>query len=132
MHIFGRDRPRASLPNSIELLARGYLRKCEPPCSHPGELRSAIGAAEPVGVVVDANGRLAAITPTPVPDVVVAFSTTLHAASALTVVLNQAPVLMLDRVLEPPLCAALVDHWQRGNKLVDGVASIVGANRADA
>ena len=95
-----------------------------------GELRSAVGAARPVGVVVDANGRVAAIMPTPVPDVVVALATTLYAASAPTVVLNQAPV--LDRVLEPPLCAALVDHWQRGNKLVDGVASIVGANRADA
>lgn len=85
-----------------------------------------------MGVVVDANGRLAAIMPTSVPDVVVALATTLYAASAPTVVLNQAPVLMLDRVLEPPLCAALVDHWQQGNKLVDGVASIVGANRADA
>jgi hypothetical protein len=69
--------------------------------------------------------------PTPVPDVVVALATTLYAASAPIVVLNQAPVLMLDRVLEPALCAALVDHWQQGNKLVDGVASAVGANRAD-
>lgn len=97
-----------------------------------GELRSAAGAAGPVGVVVDANGRLAAIVPTPALDVVVSLATTLYAASAPTVVLNQAPVLMLDRVLEPTLCSALVDHWQQGNKLVDGVASVVAANRADA
>jgi hypothetical protein len=44
----------------------------------------------------------------------------------------EAPVLLVERILEPTLCRALMDHWRRGEKPADGVASALGANRADA
>jgi len=47
------------------------------------------------------------------------------------VVRAQAPVLLLERLVEPTLCQAPIDHWRRGNKLVDGVASVAGASIAD-
>ena len=35
----------------------------------------------------------------------------------------QAPALMIPDVLEPALCAALMDYWQTGDKMVNAVAS---------
>lgn len=95
-----------------------------------GELGRAVGATGPLAIVVDASGRLA-LLPSPSPDAVVAQATHLHMASTPAVVRAQAPVLLLDRLLEPALCQALIDHWRRGDKLADGVASASGASVAD-
>lgn len=43
----------------------------------------------------------------------------------------QAPVLLLDWLLEPALCQVLIDHWWRGDKSADGVASASGASVVD-
>ena len=96
-----------------------------------GELGRAVGATGPLAIVVDASGRLAALLPSPSPDGVVALATHLYMASTPAVVRAQAPVLLLDRLLEPALCQALIGHWRRGDKLADGVASASGASVAD-
>ncbi len=96
-----------------------------------GELGRAVGATGPLAIVVDASGRLAAQLPSPSPDGVVALATRLFKASTPTVVRAQAPVLLLDQLLEPALCQALIDHWRRSDKLVGGVASASGASVAD-
>lgn len=96
------------------------------------ELRRAVAATAPSAVVVDAAGRLAALIQAPTPGGIVALATQLFEASAPTVTQAQAPVLLLDKVVEVSLCDALIDHWRRGEKLSDSVASVAGASTANA
>jgi len=72
-----------------------------------GELSRAVGASGPLAIVVDAASRVAAVLPQPTPDVVAARVTQLYAASLPAVVHAQAPVLLLERVVEPGLCRTL-------------------------
>jgi predicted 2-oxoglutarate/Fe(II)-dependent dioxygenase YbiX len=88
-----------------------------------GELGRAFGAAGPLAIVVDAAGRVAAVLPEPVPELVASLVTQLHAASAPVVVRAGAPVLMLDRVVEPDLCRDLLGYWHRNDKVADRVGS---------
>jgi predicted 2-oxoglutarate/Fe(II)-dependent dioxygenase YbiX len=97
-----------------------------------GDFGRAFGVDGPTAVVVDASGRLAAISQRPDPESIVALVQALHAATDAQVVTAQAPVLLVDHVVEPVLCAGLIDHWHRGGKLADGVASAAGASNADA
>jgi predicted 2-oxoglutarate/Fe(II)-dependent dioxygenase YbiX len=97
-----------------------------------GDFDRALGIAGPTAVLVDASGRLAAIVPQPDPDSIATRVHALHAETDAHVVTAQAPVLLVDRAVEPVLCAALIDHWHRGGKLADGVASAAGASNADA
>lgn len=97
-----------------------------------GDFGRALGVDGQAAVVVDAGGRLAAIVQRPDPRSIATHMQALHAATDAQVVTAQAPVLLVDRVVEPALCAALIDHWQRGGKLADGVASSAGASNADA
>ena len=62
----------------------------------------------------------------------VALATTLFDASMPAVVQAQAPVLLLDKVVEPSLCDKLIDHWRRGDKRMDSVASAAAASSASA
>lgn len=96
-----------------------------------GELNRAVGSTGPLAIVVDASGRLAARLPAPTPHGVIDLATRLYAASTPAVVRMQAPVLLLDQLLEPALCQALIDHWHRGRKSANGVASASGASIAD-
>jgi predicted 2-oxoglutarate/Fe(II)-dependent dioxygenase YbiX len=97
-----------------------------------GELVRAVGAAVPAAVVVDACGRLAAVLGPPTVEAVATVVGRLHATTAPSVVCAQAPVLLVERAVDAALCRALIEHWQHGEKLADGVASRAGANRADA
>ena len=56
-------------------------------------------------------------------DVVESGAQRLYDGSTPDVVRAQAPVLLLEGVLEPTLCRALMDHWRRSDKLADGVVS---------
>jgi predicted 2-oxoglutarate/Fe(II)-dependent dioxygenase YbiX len=96
------------------------------------DLGRAVGMTGRCAVVVDAGGRLAALVPEPTPDGIVALATRLFDASAPALVQAQAPVLLLDKVVEPSLCDKLIDHWRRGDKLKDGVASAAAASSANA
>ena len=96
------------------------------------DLGRAVGVTGPCAVVVDAGGRLAALVPEPTPDGIVALATRLFDASAPAVVQAQAPVLLLDKVVEPSLCDKLIDHWRRGDKRTDSVASSAAASSANA
>jgi predicted 2-oxoglutarate/Fe(II)-dependent dioxygenase YbiX len=95
-------------------------------------LRRTVGEAGPIALVVDINGRLAEILREPTADAVLASAMQLHGATTATVVRAQAPVLLVPRVAEPSLCDALIEHWRRGAKLADNVASSAGASKADA
>jgi predicted 2-oxoglutarate/Fe(II)-dependent dioxygenase YbiX len=110
----------------------------EVPDNHPswlldpaGKLGRTVGATGPLAIVVDALGRLAALLPAPTPDGIAVVATRLYMASAPVVVQAQAPVLLLERLVEPTLCQALMEHWWRGDKLAGGVASVAGASVAD-
>jgi predicted 2-oxoglutarate/Fe(II)-dependent dioxygenase YbiX len=91
-----------------------------------GELGRAFGATGPVAVVVDASGRVAAVLSPPTPDAVEALVASLYAASTPTVVQAKAPVLLVDRVVEPAMCARLIDYWQAGKKFLNEVGSESG------
>lgn len=93
-----------------------------------GILGRTVGATGPLAIVVDAAGRLVVRLPAPTPDGVPVMATRLYMASTPAVVRAQAPVLLLERLVEPTLCQALIDHWRRGDKLADGVASASGAS----
>jgi predicted 2-oxoglutarate/Fe(II)-dependent dioxygenase YbiX len=91
-----------------------------------GELGHAFGATGPLAIVVDTAGRVAALLPTPTPDAVAALATRLYMASTPAVVQAKAPVLLLERVVEPPLCQTLIEYWQQGEKLANEVGSAAG------
>jgi predicted 2-oxoglutarate/Fe(II)-dependent dioxygenase YbiX len=91
-----------------------------------GELGRAFGATGPIAIIVDAAGRVAAVLPLPTLDGVVALATRLYAASAPTVVRAKAPVLLLERVMEPGLCQTLMEYWQRGDQVANRVGASTG------
>jgi predicted 2-oxoglutarate/Fe(II)-dependent dioxygenase YbiX len=96
-----------------------------------GDLGRAIGASN-AAIIIDASGVLAAIVRDPTPEAVAAIVARLHGASEPGIVQGHAPVLLIDRAIDNDLCTALIEHWGRGNKLADGVASAGGASQADA
>ncbi|MPZ31050.1 MAG: hypothetical protein GEV13_08645 [Rhodospirillales bacterium] len=97
-----------------------------------GDLARAVGVTGPAAVVVDAGGRLAAVMPRPSYEGAASILERLHAAVTPGTVQFQAPVLLVERVLDPALCTRLMEHWQRGEKRADGVASAAGAAHAHA
>jgi predicted 2-oxoglutarate/Fe(II)-dependent dioxygenase YbiX len=97
----------------------------------PGELVQAFDAIPPTLVVIDACGRLVLVRNGAALDDAEACAAVAFAASPCGRVRTQPPVLLIDRVLEPELCQALIDHWQGGDKLADGVASAQGMRTAD-
>ena len=91
-----------------------------------GELGRAFGSTGPLAIIVDAAGRVAALLPAPAQDDVVSAARRLYRASAPVVVQAKAPVLLLERVVEPSLCRALIEYWQRGDKVANQVGSPAG------
>ena len=91
-----------------------------------GELLHAFGASEPLAIVVDAAGRVVAVVPHPTSGDVASRVTQLYRASTPAVIHAQAPVLLLERVVESDLCAALIDYWQHHDKLANRVGSAEG------
>lgn len=103
------------------------------PCSHPswlldrrGELAQAFGATGSLAVLVDAAGRVAALLPEPTAEGVAATAMNLYRASLPQVVPSQAPVLAIDRIIEPAFCQTLIEYWQRGHKVANSVGSGTG------
>jgi predicted 2-oxoglutarate/Fe(II)-dependent dioxygenase YbiX len=88
-----------------------------------GGLAAMLGATPPALVVGNARGRLHAVTGDMRPEAALAIAQTLHAAQPEGRLAAQAPVLMVDGVLEPALRQRLIAHWQAGSKLTDGVAA---------
>lgn len=97
-----------------------------------GDLARAVGVTCPAAVVVDSGDRLAAVMPGPSVQDAALVLERLHAAVTPGTVQFQAPVLLVERVLEPQLCTRLIEHWQCGEKRADGVASAAGAVSAHA
>lgn len=96
------------------------------------DLARAVGVAGPAAVIVDAAGRLASIMLRPTGESAASVVRNLYAASPPRTVQRQAPVLLVERVLEPEFCVRLMEHWRQGEKRTDGVASAAGASAADS
>lgn len=103
------------------------------PCRYPswlidlrGELARAFGATGRLAILVDAAGRVAALLPEPTADSVAAAASQLYRATLPEVVPGQAPVLSIERVIEPALCRTLIEFWQRGHKVANSVGSDTG------
>jgi predicted 2-oxoglutarate/Fe(II)-dependent dioxygenase YbiX len=91
-----------------------------------GELDRAFASNGPLAIIVDAAGRVAKVMAQPTPDAVKARVTQLYTASQPAVVQAKAPVLLLERVVDPSLCRTLIDYWQRGDKLSNTVGGPQG------
>src|SRR5215216_31125 len=91
-----------------------------------GELGRAFGASGPLAVIVDAAGRVAEVLPQPTSDAIAARVTQLYAASQPAVVQAKAPVLLLERVVEPQLCRTLIGYWRRHDKVSNTVGGLHG------
>jgi 2OG-Fe(II) oxygenase superfamily len=91
-----------------------------------GELGGAFASNGPLAIIVDAAGRVAEVLPQPTPDAVAARVTQLYAASQPAVVQAKAPVLLLERVVDPGLCRTLIDYWQCKDKVSNTVGSLQG------
>jgi predicted 2-oxoglutarate/Fe(II)-dependent dioxygenase YbiX len=114
LHIVSRIAPATPYPYPSWLLDRG------------NELARAFSAEGPLAILVDAADRVAALVAAPAPDTVIAWASRLYASTAPEVVRAKAPVLMLERVVEPELCRRLVDHWRHGGKMENRVGSASG------
>ena len=66
------------------------------------------------------------VLPQPTPDAIAARVTQLYAASQPAVVQAKAPVLLLERVVDPGLCRTLIDYWQRKDKISNTVGGLHG------
>ncbi|MPZ30634.1 MAG: hypothetical protein GEV13_06505 [Rhodospirillales bacterium] len=66
------------------------------------------------------------VLPQPTPDVLAARVTQLDAVSLPAVVHARAPVLLLERVVEPGLCRTLIDYRQRHDKVSNTVGGPQG------
>ena len=88
-----------------------------------GELGAAFGASGPLAILVDPAGRVAGVLADPAPDAVAALAAQLYESTSEQVVRAKAPVLLLERVVEPVLCRALIEYWAKGDKLANVVGS---------
>ena len=91
-----------------------------------GELSRAFASNGPLAIIVDAAGRVADVLRQPTPDAVAARVTQLYAASQPAVVQAKAPVLLLERVVEPDLCRTLIGYWQLHDKVSNTVGGLEG------
>ena len=114
LHFVGGASPQGADMAASWLLDRG------------GELSRAFGATGPLAIIVDAAGRVAALVPQPTADAVEAEAVRLYAASPSSIVQARAPVLLLERVIEPAMCQTLIEYWQGGVKLANTVGSNAG------
>lgn len=90
------------------------------------ELARTFAAAGPLAIVVDASNRVASLLASPTPIDVVDCVSRLYASTVPEVVQAKAPILMLDRVVEPDLCRRLIDYWRHGDKIENRVGSMSG------
>lgn len=91
-----------------------------------GEFAAAFGVTAPAAVVVDLSDRVAAVLQPPALAAVLGEVASLHAAAAPQRMEARAPVLLLERVVEPPLRQSLLQYWQRSEKLVNRVGTLGG------
>lgn len=91
-----------------------------------GEMSRAFASNGPLAIIVDAADRVAEVLPQPTPDAVAARVTQLYTASQPAVVQAKAPVLLLERVVDPSLCRTLIDCWQRNDKVSNTLGSLQG------
>ena len=131
----------AILPQLHALEAMAYAVIAAPPGPSPSDAVAVLfdpqnliappfGLTGPGIVVYDAGRRLAAVLPDRAFAAAVQVCERLFVATRPQTVQRQAPVLVLPGVIEPPLCAALIAYWERGDKKSDAVAT--GDGRDDA
>jgi len=74
-------------------------------------------------LVVDRHRCLVAVVPGPDFEAALAICQQLHEQTQPRIVLNQAPVLLIEKVLDPELCHALIEYWTANDKTADRVSS---------
>ena len=107
-------------PSPAEALSSSWIVDAK------GELARAVGGREPLALVVDSAGRIADILAEPTAEQVTAIAGQLHGATSPTVIRAQAPVLLLERVADRPLCQALIDYWRGRDKLTNTIDAARG------
>jgi predicted 2-oxoglutarate/Fe(II)-dependent dioxygenase YbiX len=91
-----------------------------------GEVAQAFATTPPFAIVVDAGGRISAVLPSPGVESILREVSRLYRSSNPLVVHAQAPVLLLERVLDHDHCRRLIECWQTGKKRNDEVGSAAG------
>jgi predicted 2-oxoglutarate/Fe(II)-dependent dioxygenase YbiX len=91
-----------------------------------GELERAFGASGSLAILVDPAGRVASLLAEPTPDAVRKLAEQLFNSTSPQVVQAKAPVLLIERVVEPGLCHTLIKYWQGREKLANTVGSESG------
>lgn len=87
------------------------------------QVAALFGITAPGIAIIGADGRLSRKMSIDELDQVADHCTALFSASAPEIIRAQAPVLVVDRVLEPELCDRLIQYWQDGEKRADGVST---------
>ena len=95
------------------------------------ELARAFGGGEALVIFVDSAGRVAGVLTEPTAEQLVAQAERLFRATPTAVIQSQAPVLLLERVADEALCRALIDYWERHDKLTNTIDA-PGGNVASA
>ncbi len=93
-----------------------------------GDVLPAFGGKECM-VIIDPGGRIAAVRPREALGEVIDFCRRLYTDGPQDVVQRHAPVLLVEQVLEPALCRQLIEYWEAGEKIADGVASTDHGNQ---
>lgn len=91
-----------------------------------GELGRAFGVTGPTAIMVDALGRVASVVPAPTPDGVAALAMHFYQATEPALVVAKAPVMFLERVMEPDFCQTLMEYWRTGNQVANRVGAASG------
>jgi predicted 2-oxoglutarate/Fe(II)-dependent dioxygenase YbiX len=95
------------------------------------ELAQAFGGGEARVIFVDSAGRVAGVLAQPTAEQLAAEAERLFRATPTAVIQSQAPVLLLERVADEALCRALIDYWERHDKLTNTIDA-AGGNVASA
>ncbi len=88
-----------------------------------GELASAFGVQSPAIVVIGADTRLKGVLPGHDLGGACALVDRLHRATSADRIVAQAPVALVEDVLELQLCQRLISFWERGRQESDVVSS---------
>jgi len=118
LHVVTTAAPAHSLPVSWLIDARNDLAR-------------AFAGSEPLVILADSAGRVAHILAEPTAEQLAELAERLFRATPTAVIQSQAPVLLLERVVDDELCKALIAYWEGREKLTNTIDA-PGGNIASA
>ena len=120
LHVVTTATPEASISGQVSWLIDAK-----------SELARAFGGGEALVIFVDSAGRGAGLLAEPTAEQLAAEAERLFRVTPTAVIQSQAPVLLLERVADEELCRALIDYWERHDKLTNTIDA-PGGNVASA